>query len=140
MRPRTIRAFLDGLPLTFQRGRAGALSAVYHFTFRGPRGYTGYSEEGQADGPAEATVTVRAGTLEVRAGHHGVADVSIEADARTWLGFLARERSLLAALLLRRVRVRGPLQLLRAFGRCFPRGRDPRRARNARAPQAPGAR
>jgi len=38
----------------------------------------------------------------------------------TWLAVLNGERSVLASLLLRRIRVRGPLRLLRDFRRCFP--------------------
>jgi hypothetical protein len=44
----------------------------------------------------------------------------VTADADTWLGFLAKERSIVWALVRRKIRVRGPLGLLRAFGRCFP--------------------
>ena len=42
------------------------------------------------------------------------------ADSETWLGFLAKERSLLWALLRRRIRIKGSLKLLVTFGKCFP--------------------
>jgi putative sterol carrier protein len=80
---------------------------VYHFTF------TGQEEK-------RATVTIREGNLQVRDGHQGEADLSVTADSETWLGFLAKERSLLWALLRRRIRIKGSPKLLIAFGKCFP--------------------
>ncbi len=107
LRVRTIARFLAGLRLTFQRGKAANLNAVYHFTFTG-------KEEKQA------TVIIRDGALQVESGHQGKADIRITADSETWLGFLAKERSLLWALLRRRIRIKGSPRLLVAFGRCFP--------------------
>src|SRR5262249_39176067 len=99
--------FLSGLALTFQRKKAESLNAVYHFTFTGKEA-------------VEATVTIREGVLKVEEGHQGQADLRVTADSETWLGFLAKERSLLWALLRRRIRVKGSLRLLVAFGKCFP--------------------
>src|SRR5437016_7913982 len=107
LRPRSIQRFLAGLPLTFQRGKAGQLNAVYHFTFT--------RKESK-----EATVVIRDGTLQVRDGHQGEADLRVTADSETWLGFLAKERSLLWALLRRKIRIKGSPRLLVAFGKCFP--------------------
>jgi len=107
LRPRSIQRFLSGLALTFQPGKAAGLNAVYHFTFTG--------KEQQ-----EATVSIRDGTLQVRDGHEGEADLRVTADSETWLGFLAKERSLLWALLRRRIRIKGSPKLLVAFGKCFP--------------------
>ncbi len=107
LRPRSIQRFLSGLTLTFQPGKASTLNAVYHFTFTGKE-------------PKEATVTIRDGTLQVRDGHQGEADLRVTADSETWLGFLAKERSLLWALLRRRIRIKGSPKLLMAFGKCFP--------------------
>jgi ferredoxin len=107
LRPRSIQQFLSGLSLTFQPGKASKLSAVYHFTFTGKE-------------PTEATVTIRDGTLQVRDGHQGEADLRVTADSETWLGFLAKERSLVWALLRRRIRIKGAPKLLVAFGKCFP--------------------
>ncbi len=107
LRPRSIQQFLSGLPLTFQRGKAAKLNAVYHFTF------TGREEK-------QATVSIRDGTLQVQDGHQGEADLRVTADSETWLGFLAKERSLLWALLRRRIRIKGSARLLVAFGKCFP--------------------
>ena len=70
--------------------------------------------------PKEATVTIRDGTLQVQDGHQGQADLHVTADSETWLGFLAKERSLLWALLRRRIRIKGSPRLLVAFGKCFP--------------------
>ena len=104
---RSIQWFLTGMPLTFQRGKAADLNAVYHFTFTGKEA-------------REATVTIRDSTLQVQEGHQGKADLHVTADSETWLGFLAKERSLLWALLRRRIRIKGSPRLLVAFGKCFP--------------------
>ena len=95
------------MKLLFQPGKAAGLNVVYHFTFTG-------NEEKQA------TVTIRGGTLQVQNGHQGEADLRATADSETWLGFLAKERSLLWALLRRRIRIKGSPKLLVAFGKCFP--------------------
>jgi len=107
LRVGTIPAFLRGLTLTFQRGKAAALNAVYHFTFTGKEA-------------VQATVSIRDGTLQVQDGHQGAADLRVTADSETWLGFLAKERSLLWALIRRRIRIKGSPKLLIAFGKCFP--------------------
>ena len=44
----------------------------------------------------------------------------VTADSETWLGFIAKERSLLWALLRRKIRIKGSPKLLIAFGKCFP--------------------
>ena len=107
IRSTSIVGFLFGLKLLFQPGKAAGLNAVYHFTF------TGREEK-------QATVTIRDGTLQVQDGHQGEADLRVTADSETWLGFLAKERGLLWALLRRKIRVQGPPRLLLAFGKCFP--------------------
>ena len=105
--PRTIAGFLDGLRYTFQRGQSKGLNAVYHFTFTGKETRT-------------ATVVIRDGTIRVADGHEETPDLRLTADAETWLGFLAKERSLLWALLRRKIRIAGSPRLLLAFGKCFP--------------------
>ena len=107
IRTTTLTGFLFGLKLLFQPGKAAGLNAVYHFSFTG-------KEEKQA------TVTIRDGTLQIQDGHQGEADLLVTADSETWLGFLAKERSLLWALLRRRIRIKGSPKLLVAFGKCFP--------------------
>jgi Fe-S-cluster-containing hydrogenase component 2 len=107
LRPRSIQRFLGGLRLTFQPGKAENLNAVYHFTFTGKE-------------QKQATVTIRNGALQVQDGHVGEADLRVTANSETWLGFLAKEKSLLWALLRRRIRIKGSPKLLVAFGKCFP--------------------
>ncbi|CAN5146249.1 4Fe-4S binding protein [soil metagenome] len=105
--PRTIQGFLFGIRITFQRGQAKGLNAIYHFTFTGSE-------------PAQATVTIRDQTITVIDGLIGIAHCTIIADASTWLGFLNKEKSIIWAIMRRRIRVKGRLRLLPAFGRCFP--------------------
>jgi alkyl sulfatase BDS1-like metallo-beta-lactamase superfamily hydrolase len=107
LRPRSIRGFLEGLPHVFQRHQAEGLDATYHFTFTG-------QEE------CKATVVIRNKMLQVSDGHTGNADLHVVADTHTWLGFLAKEKSIVWALLRRKIRIKGSPRLLLAFGRCFP--------------------
>jgi ferredoxin len=107
LRPRSIRALLAGMPHSFQRGAAGKLDATYHFTFTGKE-------------PTEATVIVRGGAIKIENGLQGVCNIHVTADSETWLGFLAKEKSLLWSLLTRSIRIRGNPKSLRAFARCFP--------------------
>ena len=103
----SISAFLRGLPLTFQRHRSEGIEATYHFNFTG-------------DEERQATIVIRNQTLEVKEGHIGKANLKVTADSRTWLGFLAKERNLVWALLRGKIRLKGSPRLLLAFGRCFP--------------------
>ncbi len=105
--PRTIDGFLSGMRYTFQRQQSAGLNAVYHFTFTG-------SES------RKATVVIRDKTIHVADGHEGNADLRLTADSATWLGFLAKERSLFWSLVRRRIRFKGSPKLLVAFGNCFP--------------------
>ncbi len=107
IRPTSIRGFIDGLPLVFQRNHSDGINATYHFTFTG--------EE-----PYKATVVIKDKTLQVKEGHSGSADIHITAESKTWLGFLRKERSIVWAILARKIRVKGSLRLLRKFARCFP--------------------
>ncbi len=79
--PRSIAGFLNGMRYTFQRGQSAGLNAVYHFTFTGKE-------------PRTATVTIRDKKIEIIDGHAGKPDLRVSADSETWLGFLAKERSL----------------------------------------------
>lgn len=105
--PTTIAGFLSGMPHTFQRGQSEGLNAVFHFTFTGSEART-------------ATVVIRDRTIAVTDGHDGTPDLRVTADGETWLGFLAKERSLLWALLRRKIRIKGSPRLLVKFGKCFP--------------------
>ena len=107
LHPRSIDVFLRGLTLSFQSGRSSGLDAIFHFTFTGQEN-------------RKATVTIRNQTLQVEVGHSGTPDLHVIADSATWLGFLARERSLLWAILRRKIRIKGSPRLLLGFGRCFP--------------------
>ena len=107
LRPASIKGFLSGLPWAFQRGASKGLDAVFHFDFRG--------EERE-----QATVTIKDGGLKVEPGHVGKPDLTLRADARTWIRFLAKEVWLPWAVLRGGIRIKGDPRLLLAFGRCFP--------------------
>jgi hypothetical protein len=106
LRPTSIQGFLQGLPFVFQRNQAQGLDAIYHFTFTGEEACT-------------ATVIIRNKTLTVQQGHLGMPQLRVTADSRTWLGFLAKDRSLVWALIRKKIRLRGSPRWLQAFSRCF---------------------
>lgn len=106
MRATSVEAFLAGIALSFQRGKADALSAVYHFVFTGKE-------------TVEATVTIRDRKLTVVRELQGRADLTIRADAAVWVKFLSQELSLVRAIATRKIRLKGSPRLLAAFGRCF---------------------
>jgi hypothetical protein len=114
--PTRIEGFLSGLSLTFQPGASKGLAARYHFIFTDVPG----TEPGAK---VEATVEIRDQKIEIQTSLRDKPDLCLEADAKTWLRYLRGESSIVLALLLRKVRLRGPLRLLQAFGRCFPSGR-----------------
>lgn len=107
LRPDSVRSFLSGLRLRFQRRQAREVVRVYHFTFSGAE-------------PGLATVSIRQGVLEVHAEQHlGKADIHIQADSRSWVQFLRKERALPGLLLRRKLRFRGDLRAMQDFKRCF---------------------
>jgi ferredoxin-NADP reductase/Fe-S-cluster-containing hydrogenase component 2 len=114
LRPRTIAGLLTFMPFVFQPNQSRGLDSIFHFIF------TGVEQR-------EATITIRNRTIEVKDGLHGKANLRVTADAKTWLGFLAGEKSLPLALIRRKVRIKGDPRLLLAFGKCFPQARVRRR-------------
>jgi ferredoxin-NADP reductase len=107
LRPRSIAGLLNFMPYVFQPNQSRGLDAVFHFSFTGTEN-------------REATITIKNRTLDIQDGLIGRPDVHVTADAKTWLGFLAKEKSLPVALITRRIRLKGNPKLLLAFGKCFP--------------------
>src|SRR5262249_9171566 len=107
VRPNRVRGFLDSPPLAFQPEASEGLDATYHFTFTG-------EEE------VRATVVIAEKKIDVQDGHQGDADLRVTADSKTWMGPLAQEKSLVWAIVTRRLRLKGSPRLLLRFGRCFP--------------------
>jgi epoxyqueuosine reductase QueG len=110
LRPRSIEAFLRGLPLAFQRDQAAEVELRVHFVFR--------PDEGEGD-PIVATVAIDHGRLEVVRELVGGANLRVEATHATWLGLLAGRRSPLGAMLARKLRIHGAPRLLTRFRACF---------------------
>ncbi|TAN47634.1 MAG: 4Fe-4S ferredoxin [Rhodospirillales bacterium] len=107
MAPGSVQGFIGLLPHVFQRGRAKGLTARYHFRFRGRE-------------IAEATVDIREQKIKVETGLIGKANLTVTADSDSWLGFLAKDRSIAWELLRGKIRLKGSPRLLLAFGKCFP--------------------
>lgn len=107
LRPSSIEGFLNGMPLVFQPGKSAGLNATYHFTFTG-------------DEQRTATIVIRDKKIIVEEGHQGEPDLRVTADSKTWIGFLRQEKSIVWALLRRKIRLKGSPKLLLAFGKCFP--------------------
>lgn len=107
LRVRDIKGFLHGLRISFQRGKAGNLSATYHFTFTGAE-------------PTLATVKIHNRKIEVLPDLVGRADLQISADSSAWLRFMRKEAGLLTILATRKLRLSGGSpKLMASFGRCF---------------------
>ncbi len=106
VRPPSITSFLAAITLAFQRNKSEGLDATYHFTFTGEECVL-------------ATVTIKNKTVTVKEGHEGIADIHIKADGRAWLRVLHKDSAMLKEIVLRNIRVRGPIRLLKAFGSCF---------------------
>lgn len=106
VRPPTIASFLVLMPRAFQRHQSEGLDATYHFTFTGKE-------------QATATVLIKNKTIKVTPGHTGTADVQISADARTWLRVMHKDSSMVKEIIFRKIRVKGPMKLFKAFGKCF---------------------
>ena len=107
LRPRSIAGLLTFMPYVFQPNQSRGLDAIFHFTFTGAEN-------------REVTIKIQNRTLEIKDGLVGKPGVHVTADAKTWLGFLAKEKNLIAALLRRKIRIKGNPKLLLAFGKCFP--------------------
>lgn len=107
LRARSIAGLLRYMPYVFQPNRSAGLDATFHFKFRG-------SEE------REATVAIRNRMIDVKDGLIGKANVTVSADSESWLGFLAREKSLPVCIATGKIFIFGDPRLLLAFGKCFP--------------------
>ena len=107
LRPSSVESYIRLMRHAFQPGKSKGLSARYHFRFTG-------------DEPAECTVTIADGRIQVEDGLRGERNLLVTADSRSWLRFLRKEVSIVRLLLTLRVRLKGDPRLLAAFGRCFP--------------------
>jgi ferredoxin-NADP reductase/ferredoxin len=121
LRPRSIAGLLNFMPFVFQSNQSRGLDATFHFAFTGAE-------------QREATITIKNRTLDIKDGLIGKPDMHVTADSKTWLGFLAKEKSLALALLSRKIRMQGNPKLLLAFGKCFPSA-SPRRKHVEIVPQ-----
>src|SRR5262245_12828287 len=71
---RSIRGFLRGLQLVFQRGKAKGLEATYHFTFTGAEN-------------VQATIIIRNQTVQINEGHRCKGDLQVKGGSTSLHGF-----------------------------------------------------
>ncbi len=107
VRPASVENFLSSLDLIFQKGQSKGVNAIYHFTFTGNENIKG-------------TITIKDMKLKVEKGLIGKPDILVIADSKTWLGFLAKEKSLILAIIFRKIKFSGSLLLMKDFAKCFP--------------------
>jgi len=103
----TARGFLQALPIIFQPGQAQGLEITVHFEFTGTD-------------PCKAAAILSRGSLRVVPELEGNPDVSVTADGPTWAAIASGVKSILPALLLRKIQLRGSKKALRDFLQCFP--------------------
>jgi ferredoxin/putative sterol carrier protein len=106
IRPSSVKSFVLSMQIAFQRNKSEGLNAVYHFTFTGEESI-------------KATVIIKDKAITVRNGHEGRADILIQADSKAWLRSLNGDSTVFREIILRRIRVKGPIDLLKSFGKCF---------------------
>lgn len=106
LRPVSVAGFLHSMRLVFQPGKAGQLSARYHFDFTG--------EEVR-----QATIVIDKGRLTVTEALEGSCNLRVQVDSRAWIKFLRKEWSLARILLTGKLRLKGNPRWLSAFGKCF---------------------
>lgn len=107
LRPRSIQAFINTLKHGFQPNCSEGLSAVYHFRFTGLQA-------------AECTIEIKDKKVEVSRGLVGTCDLRVSVDSMAWLKFLRKEVGVARLLFTRKLKLKGQIKLLPAFGKCFP--------------------
>ena len=122
IRPQKISGFLLGLRLVFQREMAKDSNFRIHFSFRNDpeRSGTGHGDNIENGATTYATVAVEDGQLTVIPKHVGEANLQVSVDSAWWLHFLGKQRSLVPALLLGKLRLKGKPAILLQFKRLFP--------------------
>ncbi|MFM8598334.1 MAG: SCP2 sterol-binding domain-containing protein [Mycobacterium sp.] len=105
--PASVEAFVAGSPLVFAARAAKDVTLRVHFAFRG-------------SSSLQATYVIDRGTLQIESGRAGDPDLSVDADADTWLAITRGEKNPVWAALTGKVRIKGPVRHLQTFRRCFP--------------------
>jgi NAD-dependent dihydropyrimidine dehydrogenase PreA subunit len=107
VRPPSAAGFVSSLSLVFQKKKSKGITACYHLNFTGNENFS-------------ATVDIRDQVLGVDMELTGKPDITITADTRTWLDFLAGEKNILVAMVQPKIKIKGPIKFMNDFKRCFP--------------------
>ena len=104
--PQSVKGFLWGTPISFQRNQSEGLNATYHFKFTG--------EEA-----TEQTFIIKDKTLTIEEGLIGTADIEIEIDGHDWINLLNNRLNPIWAVVSRKLKIKGDRELLFRFQKCF---------------------
>ncbi|MEM8862626.1 MAG: SCP2 sterol-binding domain-containing protein [Chloroflexota bacterium] len=104
--PQSVKGFLWGTKIAFQRNQADGLDATFHFRFTG--------EEA-----TEQTFVIKDKKLTVEEGLVGTADIEIQIDGSDWVDLLNKRLNLVWAVLSRKLKIKGDRALLFRFQECF---------------------
>ena len=108
-RPNSINGFLTGVRVAFEQKHARGINITVHFESHGKE-------------TACATIIIANGTIDVKDGHVGVADLLINADSETWLKIVNKETTPsdeMKAMTSGKIKVLGDLTELKKFQECF---------------------
>ena len=93
--------------MVFAAKAAKDVALRVHFAFRG-------------SSSLQAAYVIDHGTLQIEPGRSGDPDLSVDADADTWLAITRGEKNPVWAVLTRKLRIKGAVRDLKTFQRCFP--------------------
>ena len=105
IRPADAATFLRGVELAFNPVAAEGVSMRAHFIFTGAENL-------------ESTVVIAEGAVDVSAGLHGKADLTVRADSETWVNMLGEQVSMPRAILSGKLKVSNPM-LMKKFKGCL---------------------
>ncbi|MEM7335589.1 MAG: SCP2 sterol-binding domain-containing protein, partial [Chloroflexota bacterium] len=106
LRPKSIKGFIWGSKIAFQRMQSKGLEAVFHFSFTG-------EEQG------DYTFTIKNRTLVVEEGLHHDADLKVTADSQAWVKLLNNQLHPIWGVITQKLKIKGDPRLLLHFQKCF---------------------
>jgi len=106
IRPNSISAFIEGVPLLFNPEKAEGLNLTLHFEFTGNE-------------PEQVTIVIDDGNINIQGGHQGKPDLRINSDSEIWIKMLNDEISPLKAMVTGKLKLKGNPVNLQKFKNCI---------------------